>query len=79
MAASAGAADAVPERPATPPAHELLGALLRRIRRTADLSQRQLADALGVSRSTGARAELGERDMSVGHLARAVQLVEGTA
>ena len=70
----AAAGDAATERRIARPAHEVLGAMLRRIRRTADLSQRQLTDALGVARSTVARAEIGERDMPVGLLARAVQL-----
>ena len=52
----------------------LLSTLLRRIRRTADLSQRELADALGVARSTVARAELGQRDLPVGVLVRAADL-----
>src|SRR3954447_1421931 len=51
-----------------------IGALLRRIRRTADLSQRQLADGLGVARSTVARAETGERDLPATVLARAAEL-----
>src|SRR3954466_14435010 len=52
----------------------LLSALLRRIRRTADLSQGELADALGVARSTVARAELGQRDLPTGVLVRAAGL-----
>jgi transcriptional regulator with XRE-family HTH domain len=51
-----------------------VGALLRRIRRTADLSQRQLADGLGVARSSVARAETGERDLPASVLARAAEL-----
>jgi transcriptional regulator with XRE-family HTH domain len=44
---------------------------LRRIRRTADLSQRQLADACGVSQSVIARAEAGARDLPVSVFVRA--------
>jgi len=52
----------------------LLPSLLRRIRRTADLSQRQLAAALGVDRSTIARAESGARDLPVRLLVGAARL-----
>ncbi len=48
--------------------------MLRRARRAADLSQRQLADALGVAQSTIARAEAGRRDVTVGLLAGAAGL-----
>jgi transcriptional regulator with XRE-family HTH domain len=51
-----------------------VSALLRRIRRTADLSQRELAGALDVSRSTVARAETGQRDLPATVLARAAEL-----
>ena len=54
-----------------PPA---VASLLRRIRRTADVSQRELAEALGLSRSTVARAETGDRDLPATVLARAAQL-----
>jgi transcriptional regulator with XRE-family HTH domain len=49
---------------------ELSGSL-RRIRRTADLSQRQLARAMGIPQSTLAAAEAGNRDLPVGRLADA--------
>jgi transcriptional regulator with XRE-family HTH domain len=52
----------------------MTSALLRRIRRTADLSQRELAGALGVAGSTVARAETGERDLPVTVLARAAEV-----
>ncbi|HYO36266.1 MAG TPA: helix-turn-helix transcriptional regulator, partial [Geodermatophilus sp.] len=48
--------------------------MLRRIRRTADLSQRELADGCGVSQSTVARAEAGRRDVGVGLLVTAARL-----
>lgn len=47
---------------------------LRRIRRLADMSQRELADALGVSRAAVSHAEAGRRDLSTGLLARAAAL-----
>jgi transcriptional regulator with XRE-family HTH domain len=47
---------------------------LRRIRRRADLSQRELADALQVSQSAVAQAESGRRDLPVGVLIRAAAL-----
>lgn len=53
---------------------ELVAALVRRIRRTADLSQRDLARALGVAASTVARAESGARDLPATVLARAAEL-----
>jgi transcriptional regulator with XRE-family HTH domain len=56
------------------PTTSLLGTLLRRVRRTADLSQRELADLLGVARSTVARAETGERDVPTAVLVRAAGL-----
>src|SRR4051794_17442743 len=52
----------------------VLGPLLRRIRRSADLSQRELAHALGVSCSAVAQAETGTRDLPVTLLARAARL-----
>ena len=54
----------------------LLTAFLRRIRRTVDLSQRQLAAALGVDRSTIARAENGARDLPVRVLVAAARLAD---
>ncbi|MCZ2817487.1 helix-turn-helix domain-containing protein [Modestobacter sp. VKM Ac-2984] len=51
-----------------------LGSLLRRIRRTADLSQRELAGALGVAASMIAQVETGARDLPAGVLARAATL-----
>ncbi len=47
-----------------------LPGLLRRIRRTADLSQRELAQAGGVARSTVAAAEAGTRGLDARALAR---------
>jgi transcriptional regulator with XRE-family HTH domain len=44
---------------------------VRRIRRIADLSQRELAAATGISASAIAHAEAGTRDLHVGHLMRA--------
>ncbi|TKJ18127.1 helix-turn-helix domain-containing protein [Blastococcus sp. CCUG 61487] len=52
------------------PAFDLCGAL-RRIRRVADLSQRELAAAAELSSSAVAHAEAGSRDLPVGALARA--------
>lgn len=52
------------------PPFDLSGAL-RRIRRSADLSQRELARACGVSQSAVAQAESGRRDLAVGVLAGA--------
>ena len=61
--------------PGTPPTpHDLVAGLVRRIRRTADLSQRELARALGVAASTVARAENGARDLPASVLARAASL-----
>jgi transcriptional regulator with XRE-family HTH domain len=51
-----------------------LSGALRRIRRSADLSQRDLAQAAGLSASAVARAETGVRDLSVGALVRAAAL-----
>jgi HTH-type transcriptional regulator/antitoxin HipB len=51
-----------------------LSGALRRIRRRADVSQRQLAAAAGLSISAVAHAEAGSRDLSVGGLARAAAL-----
>jgi transcriptional regulator with XRE-family HTH domain len=51
-----------------------LSGALRRIRRQADLSQRELAQACGVSQSVVARAESGHRDFPAGALARAAEL-----
>jgi transcriptional regulator with XRE-family HTH domain len=48
-----------------------LGGALRRIRRIADLSQRELATASGISVSSLAHAEAGTRQLPVGALARA--------
>jgi transcriptional regulator with XRE-family HTH domain len=49
---------------------DLVGAL-RRIRRRADMSQRELAEACGISQSAVAHAETGVRDLPVGVLRRA--------
>lgn len=68
------ATDPSPEPPA-PSARALLGAgfelsgTVRRIRREARLSQRQLADAAGVSASTVAQVETGRRSLSARDLA----------
>ena len=51
-----------------------LGGVLRRIRRTADLSQRELASAAGLSVSAVAHAEAGTRDPPSRALARAAGL-----
>jgi transcriptional regulator with XRE-family HTH domain len=51
-----------------------LSGTLRRIRRRADLSQRELADAIEVSQSAVAQAESGRRDLPVGTLTRAAAL-----
>jgi len=51
-----------------------LSGALRRIRRTADLSQRELAEACGVSASVVARAEARRRDLPVAVLQRAATL-----
>jgi transcriptional regulator with XRE-family HTH domain len=48
-----------------------LPGLLRRIRRLADLSQRELAEACGVSQAVIARAETGRGDLSLAALRRA--------
>ena len=50
-----------------------LAGTLRRVRRIADCSQRQLADHLGVSKATVAAAETGARDLQVGLLVRAAE------
>jgi transcriptional regulator with XRE-family HTH domain len=52
---------------------DIVGAL-RRIRRRADMSQRELARSCGVAHSVVARAEAGRRDVSVGFLARAADV-----
>ena len=51
-----------------------LTSALRRIRRRADLSQRELGAACGVATSVIAHAEAGRRDMPVALLARAAEL-----
>ncbi len=51
-----------------------LSGLLRRVRRRADLSQRQLADRLQISKSSVAAVELGARDLGAGLLAEAAAL-----
>ena len=48
--------------------------VLRRIRRTADLSQRELAQRLGISKSGVAAVESGTADLDVGRLAAAAEL-----
>ena len=52
-----------------------LAGILRRIRRTADCSQRELAGRIGISKTALAAAESGGRDLAVSALARAVALV----
>ena len=51
--------------------------LLRRIRRVADCSQRELAERIGASKATVAAAESGRRDLSISLLCRAASLVGG--
>ena len=51
-----------------------LAGLIRRIRRTADLSQRELARKLGTSKTTLAAVEMGARGLDATVLARAAQL-----
>lgn len=50
-----------------------LSGVLRRIRRLADLSQRELARACGLSQSAVAQAESGRRDLPVRALVRAAE------
>ncbi|WP_413785762.1 helix-turn-helix domain-containing protein [Intrasporangium zincisolvens] len=47
---------------------------VRRVRRLADLSQRELAAQLGLSRAQVGRMETGERDVSVGTMSRILLL-----
>jgi transcriptional regulator with XRE-family HTH domain len=51
-----------------------LAGLVRRIRRVADLSQRELADRLGVSLAAIGHAEAGRRDLPTGVMVRAARL-----
>jgi HTH-type transcriptional regulator/antitoxin HipB len=51
-----------------------LSGMLRRIRRIADLSQRELARELGVSKTAVGAAEAGTRDLPAGLLAHAAEL-----
>jgi HTH-type transcriptional regulator/antitoxin HipB len=51
-----------------------LPGLLRRVRREADLSQRELAERIGVSPAAIGHAEAGRRDLPAGVLARAARL-----
>ena len=51
-----------------------LSGMLRRIRRSADLSQRELADQLGISKSAVAAAESGSSGLDVRVLLRAVEV-----
>jgi transcriptional regulator with XRE-family HTH domain len=51
-----------------------LGEALRRIRRLADLSQRDLAEVTAIPPSTLAHAEAGTRDLTVASLARAASV-----
>jgi transcriptional regulator with XRE-family HTH domain len=54
-----------------------LAGVLRRIRRTGDWSQRQLADRIGSSKTAVAAAESGTRDLPVSVLARAAAAIGG--
>jgi transcriptional regulator with XRE-family HTH domain len=54
-------------------AFDLCG-MLRRIRRVADLSQREMAGRLGIGAASIAHAEVGTRDLPSGVLARAAEL-----
>lgn len=73
--AAEGARTRIPHRTMSPVADgfDLCG-VLRRIRRTADLSQRKLAAAAGLSASAVAHAEAGTRDLPSRALARAAEL-----
>ena len=51
-----------------------LSGALRRVRRLADMSQRELSAASGIARSTLAAAEAGRRDLGADALARAASL-----
>ena len=51
-----------------------LSGLLRRVRRAADLSQRELAARIGVSKSAVAAVESGRAGLDVRALARAAEL-----
>jgi transcriptional regulator with XRE-family HTH domain len=62
--AHAGSVDAFP-----------LAGILRRIRRVADCSQRELAERVGISKTAVAAAEHGTRDVSVSVLVRAAATV----
>jgi transcriptional regulator with XRE-family HTH domain len=53
-----------------------LSGLLRRVRRVADCSQRELAARLGVSKTAVSAAEGGGRDLSVSLLAQAVAIID---
>ena len=50
--------------------------LIRRVRRVASLSQRELADALGVPQSTIARWELGRSEPTVSAFCRLLDLAD---
>jgi transcriptional regulator with XRE-family HTH domain len=54
-----------------------LSGVVRRVRRTADLSQRELAERIGVPQSTLAAAETGGGGLPVAVLARIAQVVGG--
>jgi transcriptional regulator with XRE-family HTH domain len=54
-----------------------LSGLLRRIRRSADCSQRELAERIGTSKTAVAGAEKGTRDLMVSAFARAAGLAGG--
>jgi transcriptional regulator with XRE-family HTH domain len=56
------------------PASAALSPLLRRIRRAADCSQRELARRLGISATAVAQAETGTRDLPTSVLVRAAEL-----
>lgn len=57
-----------------PPPAALVGSLVRRIRRNADCSQRELANRLEISATAVAQAETGARDLPATVLARAAGL-----
>jgi transcriptional regulator with XRE-family HTH domain len=59
--------------------HQRLSELLRRLRRQAGLTQRDLADRLGVRQEWVSRYEVGERRLDVIELARVAHALGTTA
>lgn len=59
--------------------HQRLSELLRRLRRQAGLTQRDLADRLGVRQEWVSRYEVGERRLDVIELAQVAQALGTTA